>query len=53
MTHAATANSSYQPRITDLIGSNGWPSSDEDIAVWKRMGLRWGRDSAWPDAKSQ
>lgn len=51
-THRATRTSLNQRRITDLIGSNGWPGSEEDVVVWKNMGLRWGRDSAWPDAKS-
>lgn len=51
-THGATRTSSNGRRITDLIGSNGWPSSEQDVIVWKYMGLRWGRDSAWPEAKS-
>jgi hypothetical protein len=45
---AATPPQSDQHRITDLMGSNGWPPSDDDVAVWKRMGLKWGRDSAGP-----
>jgi hypothetical protein len=45
---AATPPQSNQRRITDLMGSNGWPGSDDEIGVWKRMGLRWGRDSAGP-----
>ena len=35
-------------RITQLIGSVGWPTSDEDISMWKSMGLSWGRDSVGP-----
>ena len=36
------------PRITELIGANGWPTSADDFLVWKNMGLTWGRDSVGP-----
>jgi hypothetical protein len=35
-------------RITDLIGSNGWPGSAGDIQMWRAMGISWGRDSVGP-----
>jgi hypothetical protein len=35
-------------RITDLIGANGWPSSDSDVAMWHDLGIEWGRDSVGP-----
>jgi len=35
-------------RITELIGANGWPTSDEDYRFWQSMGLSWGRDSVGP-----
>lgn len=35
-------------RITHLIGANGWPSSDSDVAMWHDMGIEWGRDSVGP-----
>lgn len=35
-------------RITDLIGSNGWPGSAGDVQMWRAMGISWGRDSVGP-----
>ncbi|WP_244831381.1 hypothetical protein [Caballeronia sp. TF1N1] len=35
-------------RITDLIGSNGFPQTPTDICMWREMGLTWGRDSVGP-----
>ncbi|MEX3958508.1 hypothetical protein [Trinickia sp. EG282A] len=35
-------------KITQLIGSNGWPLSPKDVSVWQAMGLTWGRDSVGP-----
>jgi hypothetical protein len=35
-------------KITDLIGSNGWPGSASDIQMWRAMGISWGRDSVGP-----
>lgn len=49
---ARSTGSSPRPaggrRITDMIGSNGWPGSTDDIAVWHEMGLTWGRDVVGP-----
>jgi hypothetical protein len=36
------------PRMTELIGANGWPTSSEDFRFWQDMGLTWGRDSVGP-----
>jgi hypothetical protein len=36
------------PKLTDMIGSNGFPHSDADYAMWKKMGLTWGRDPVGP-----
>ncbi|MFL6669168.1 hypothetical protein [Burkholderia ambifaria] len=47
-TNPAPRTSPARHRITELIGANGWPGSDEDIPYWQRMGLRWGRDSVGP-----
>jgi hypothetical protein len=35
-------------KITHLIGANGLPSSDSDVAMWHDMGIEWGRDSVGP-----
>ncbi len=35
-------------KMTELIGSNGWPMSSADVRVWQTMGLTWGRDSVGP-----
>lgn len=35
-------------RITELIGSNGWPASEEDVCFWRAMGISWGRDAVGP-----
>jgi hypothetical protein len=39
---------SYQPRITDLMGSVGWPGDAKGVKTWKEMGLTWGRDDVHP-----
>lgn len=49
----ALASNSRSPgargrRITDMIGTNGWPGSAGDLAMWREMGLTWGRDSVGP-----
>jgi hypothetical protein len=31
-----------------MIGTNGWPGSADDIAMWHNMGITWGRDSVGP-----
>lgn len=31
-----------------MIGANGWPGSESDIAMWHEMGLSWGRGSVGP-----
>jgi len=36
------------PKLTDMIGSNGFAHSDSDYAMWKKMGLTWGRDAVGP-----
>lgn len=35
-------------RITDMIGTNGWPGSADDIRMWREMGISWGRGSVGP-----
>lgn len=47
-TIASPPGSPVRHTITQLIGSNGWPTSDEDVRYWQRMGLAWGRDSVGP-----
>jgi hypothetical protein len=44
----ASPKSTGARRITDLIGSNGWPGSADDIRMWRAMGISWGRDSVGP-----
>ncbi len=44
----ASTSSSGERRITQLIGANGWPVTSADIAMWKAMGISWGRDSVGP-----
>lgn len=36
------------PRITDMMGSNGWAGSPIDTAMWKKMGLTFGRGPVGP-----
>jgi len=36
------------PRMSELIGANGWPTSTDDFRFWQAMGLSWGRDSVGP-----
>ena len=40
--------SSGERRMTQLIGSNGWAVRPADVAMWKEMGISWGRDSVGP-----
>src|ERR1700680_3485000 len=34
--------------ITQMIGANGWASAPGDVAMWKDMGITWGRDVVGP-----
>lgn len=43
-----SAASSGERRISQLIGANGWPVTEANAAMWKAMGLTWGRDSVGP-----
>jgi hypothetical protein len=36
------------PRMSQLIGSNGWAGSPGDVDMWRAMGISWGRDSVGP-----
>ena len=45
---SASNASSSERRMTQLIGSNGWATAPADIAMWKEMGISWGRDSVGP-----
>ncbi|MEP9328145.1 hypothetical protein PPMP20_34195 [Paraburkholderia phymatum] len=45
---SGTTGSRAPRRITDLIGTNGWPGSAADIAMWQKMGISWGRGSVGP-----
>ncbi|RDU97321.1 hypothetical protein [Trinickia dinghuensis] len=44
----ASAPGGGERRINQLIGANGWPMTPENVAMWKAMGLTWGRDSVGP-----
>jgi hypothetical protein len=44
----ARSESTGERRMSQLIGSNGWPITSADIAMWKAMGISWGRDSVGP-----
>ncbi|WP_094780907.1 hypothetical protein [Paraburkholderia ribeironis] len=35
-------------RITEMIGANGWAASATDIAIWREMGISWGREAVGP-----
>ncbi|WP_242538549.1 hypothetical protein [Trinickia acidisoli] len=48
----ASASSTGERRIAQLIGANGWPVTSADIAMWKAMGLSWGRDSVGPGQRN-
>ena len=48
----ASAGSSGERRMTQLIGANGWPVTSADIAMWKAMGISWGRDSVGPGQRN-
>ena len=39
-------------RMAQLIGANGWPMTAADVAMWKAMGLSWGRDSVGPGQRN-
>lgn len=45
---SATQAVAGRRKITELIGSVGWPESEDDVRMWKNMGLTWGRDSVGP-----
>jgi hypothetical protein len=47
----ATAAARTNPggrRITQMIGANGWATAPGDVAMWKNMGITWGRDVVGP-----
>jgi hypothetical protein len=48
MRRLASAPGAGTRRISQLIGANGWPMTSADIAMWKAMGITWGRDSVGP-----
>lgn len=48
----AGASSGGERRITQLIGANGWAESASNIAMWKEMGISWGRDSVGPGQRN-
>lgn len=48
----ASASAAGERRITQLIGANGWPVTSADIAMWKAMGISWGRDSVGPGQRN-
>lgn len=48
----ASAASGGERRIAQLIGANGWPVTSADIAMWKEMGITWGRDSVGPGQRN-
>jgi hypothetical protein len=35
-------------RITQLVGANGGPGTDDDVLMWQNMGISWARDSIGP-----
>jgi hypothetical protein len=39
-------------RITQLIGANGWPVTNADVAMWRNMGITWGRDAVGPGQRN-
>lgn len=39
------------PRMTQLIGANGWPTTERDVSMWRSMGMCWGRDSVGPEKR--
>jgi hypothetical protein len=45
---ASPAGNRAARRITDLMGTNGWPGSADDIEMWRKMGISWGRGSVGP-----
>ncbi|WP_408226509.1 MULTISPECIES: hypothetical protein [Paraburkholderia] len=47
-TQNGSPSQSLGRRITDLIGSNGWPGSAHDVAMWKEMGISWARGPVGP-----
>ncbi|MBP0594418.1 hypothetical protein J8I87_33090 [Paraburkholderia sp. LEh10] len=47
-TRPSSAARSTGRRMTEMIGSNGWPGSDSDIAMWKKMGITWARGPVGP-----
>jgi hypothetical protein len=34
--------------LTQLIGANGGPGTDDDVLMWRNMGISWARDSIGP-----
>jgi hypothetical protein len=45
---APASTSTGGRRITQMIGANGWARAPGDIAMWKNMGITWGRDDVGP-----
>ncbi len=45
---AAPTPMPYRPKMSDLIGSNGWPYTDSAMTAWQMMGLGWGRNEVGP-----
>jgi hypothetical protein len=45
-------SSGGERRMTQLIGSNGWAGRPSDVAMWKAMGISWGRDSVGPGQRN-
>lgn len=48
----AAGGSGGERRMTQLIGANGWPVTPANIAMWKEMGITWGRDSVGPGQRN-
>ena len=46
--HRVSAARTGERRMSQLIGANGWPATPADVAMWKAMGISWGRDSVGP-----
>ncbi|WP_162877990.1 hypothetical protein [Trinickia diaoshuihuensis] len=49
---ASMASGNGERRMSQLIGANGWPMTPADVAMWKAMGIGWGRDSVGPGQRN-
>ena len=49
---ASRSEGGGERRISQLIGANGWPVTPANIAMWKQMGITWGRDSVGPGQRN-